>query len=689
MAEQAPVSSNGVATGPRAKSLGTPLELLLAAARGGNGQLVVVDGPEAPERCDGGDVRVIHVAAAESESELPYAVLADVLRPILHLLHTIPGPQVDALRSAFALASPGGAQRLAICAGTLSLLTAAAPVVVVVEDAQWIDAESAEPLHFAFRRLDGLQVGALLHTRGATPASPPVADDPARGLLDGAAAARAAGKPDRALRLLDEALGCTQDPLLRADVQHLRGLISMWRTAPAQASRQLLTEASRIDALDAAKAASMTADAAWASFMAGDLEGGLEAAERASALGARAGGTAEVLATGLLGFARLLRGQSHDALPLLDRFAPLFDDVQFLEQAPNAVWPAALALLWVEEYAQARDAFTGLVDVARTHGKPTILTHALLGLSELEFRTGDWPSARGAASDAAHLAEETGQPVAHALALLALARISAPQGREDDCTAHVFEAVRLAPSGAGAVLAYAGTHLGALELALGRSDATISHLEQVAHRTAEHGLREPGVVQWAPDLIEAHVRCGHIDEASAALDDLEEQAGATGRVWALAAAARCRGLLAPLDAFDSAFLEARELHESTPTPFELARTELCYGERLRRARRRADARAPLRRALGIFERLGAEPYAERTRSELRATGETVRSGDAARSDELTPQELEIARIVAAGATNREAATALYLSPKTIETHLGRVYRKLHVRSRTELARLLA
>jgi len=196
-------------------------------------------------------------------------------------------------------------------------------------------------------------------------------------------------------------------------------------------------------------------------------------------------------------------------------------------------------------------------------------------------------------------------------------------------------------------------------------------------------------VQWAPDLIEAQVRSGHVDDARAALDDFEEQARSTGRVWALAAAARCRGLLAPCDAFDEPFVEARERHESTPTPFEVARTELCYGERLRRARRRADARPPLRKALALFERLGAEPYAERTRSELRATGEAVRSGDAARSDDLTPQELEIARLVAGGATNREAAAALYLSPKTIETHLGRVYRKLRVRSRTELARVLA
>src|SRR5205823_7686674 len=108
------------------------------------------------------------------------------------------------------------------------------------------------------------------------------------------------------------------------------------------------------------------------------------------------------------------------------------------------------------------------------------------------------------------------------------------------------------------------------------------------------------------------------------------------------------------------------------TPFDRARTELCFGARLRRARRRCDARAPLREALAIFEHLGAKPWAARARSELLATGETVRSGDAARTDELTAQEAAVARLVADGATNREAAAALYVSVKTIETHLGRV-----------------
>jgi DNA-binding CsgD family transcriptional regulator len=688
MVAQALRSPSEAPSEPLPEELRAALERLLDDARAGAGGTLVVDEGYAAAAAElAPDFVVLHANAAESEAGLPYAVLADVLRPVLHLLPQIPEPQGEALRAAFALAAPSPGARFAVCAGTLNLLVAAGPVLVAIEHAQWIDEASAEPLRFAFRRLDGTRVAAVLGTRaGASPAGEP-STDPQR-LVAEADAARAAGKPERALQLLETALAATNDPLVRADAHHLRGTISMWRAAPAQAARQLRTEAERIEPLDPEKAAWMSADAAWAAFMGGELEQGLATAEKASALAAGRG-VVDVFCTGLLGVARMLGGKSREAKPLVERFAPLLDDAHFLERASTAVLPAALGLVWLEEHAKARAAFTTLVEFARTSGRPAMLPHALIGLSELEFRTGDWVAARAAAADAVRLAEETGQPVAHAFALLAVARVDAPQGREADCTAHVFESVRLAPSGAGAVLAFAGTRLGALELGLGRSEATISHLEQVAERTAEHDLLDPGVIQWPPDLIEALVRCGRVDDARRTLDVFDARARETGRVWALGASARCRGLLAPCHSFADAFLEARELHESSGDPFEQARTELCFGERLRRARRRVDSRPPLRAALAIFERLGATPWADRARTELRATGETVRSGEAARTDELTPQELEIARIVAQGATNREAAAALYVSVKTIEAHLGRIYRKLRVRSRTELARLFA
>jgi DNA-binding CsgD family transcriptional regulator len=199
------------------------------------------------------------------------------------------------------------------------------------------------------------------------------------------------------------------------------------------------------------------------------------------------------------------------------------------------------------------------------------------------------------------------------------------------------------------------------------------------------------VVLLRGDLVEAYVRAGRREEAEAVLARLEADAGdAGGPRWPQAVAARSRALLAPDADVRSAFGAALALHDGLPMPFERARTLLALGERLRRAKQRAEAREPLTAALDDFERLGARPWAERARSELRATGGQAsgRRSQAA-AEQLTPHELQIAVLVSQGMTNREAAAALFLSPKTIEYHLGQIYRKLDVRGRAQLARLMA
>ena len=150
---------------------------------------------------------------------------------------------------------------------------------------------------------------------------------------------------------------------------------------------------------------------------------------------------------------------------------------------------------------------------------------------------------------------------------------------------------------------------------------------------------------------------GRTEEAEAVLQRFERQAEGTRLAWALAAAARCRGILAEEDAFEEAFAEAVRWHELTATPFERARTELCLGERRRRSRRRAEARRALRSALAMFERLGAPVWAERARRELEATGEKRARRAERMLDALTTQELQVALTVAGGATNRETAAA--------------------------------
>jgi DNA-binding CsgD family transcriptional regulator len=159
--------------------------------------------------------------------------------------------------------------------------------------------------------------------------------------------------------------------------------------------------------------------------------------------------------------------------------------------------------------------------------------------------------------------------------------------------------------------------------------------------------------------------------------------------WSLARAARCRGLLSDETLYEHDFSDALRFHDLTPDSFERGRTHLCFGERLRRSRRRVQARGHLRAAFDTFERLGAGPWAERARVELLATGETARRRNASTLDQLTPQEFQIAQMLADGATTREAASRLFLSPKTVEYHLRSVYGKLGISSRTALAATIA
>ena len=195
---------------------------------------------------------------------------------------------------------------------------------------------------------------------------------------------------------------------------------------------------------------------------------------------------------------------------------------------------------------------------------------------------------------------------------------------------------------------------------------------------ADLDIDRPGVVQAvdaAPALPDA------------VLVSLREWATHAQARWARALVARCEGLLAAPDDQDRHFAAALELHAGGGRPFDTARTELLYGETLRRRRRRAEARTRLRAAHETFQRLGAAPWAEKARTELLATGETARKRDVSSTAKLTPQELQIVRFVAEGATNRAIAAQLFLSPRTVDYHLRNVFTKLGLTSRRELIRL--
>jgi len=549
-------------------------------------------------------------------------------------------------------------------------------------------AEALEQAALTARRRGGRAEAARAFERSAELGAE--GPERARRLREAAVDAWLVGRADRAFELLDAALEHGGEGRVRAEIQHRRGVIEMWQGSPSSAHRLLVTEAAKVQELDPARAARMLTDAAWAGFMAAEITTGLGTAERAYELGATTGGIAETLAKAALGIGLVLSGDAKKAEPLFTDYLSLLESIESSRRLGlyQPLRPDGQLLTWFDQFDRAREVLMRTIDSARAGSALGALPYALAVLSDLDFRAGSWAAAYAGASEAVRIADETHQVTTLAFSLSCLARVEAGRGREDECRVHSERALEIASPGISAVVALTRSGLGFLELGLGRLEEALGWLEPLALRTAEYGLREPGVVRSPPDLIETYVRLGRHDDAELALEDFDTVARKTERVSALAAAARCRGLLAAEDRFDAEFEKALDFHGAVQMPFERARTELCLGERLRRARRRADARAPLRSALETFERLGAAPWSERARSELAASGETARRRDPYAAEELTPQEFQVALLVARGATNREAGASLFLSPKTIEAHLGRVYRKLNVRSRTELAHLL-
>jgi DNA-binding NarL/FixJ family response regulator len=209
----------------------------------------------------------------------------------------------------------------------------------------------------------------------------------------------------------------------------------------------------------------------------------------------------------------------------------------------------------------------------------------------------------------------------------------------------------------------------------------------VAYAAARRACEDDryGVVDWAlPELVEAGVRSGRLDTAAAALARFEERTCEWRTDWALGIEARSRALVETDSDTDGLYREALDRLASAGVAPHLARAQLLYGEWLRRAGRRVDAREQLRAAQATFTRIGAQGFGERTRRELAATGETVRKRSEDTRDELTPQESQIARLAAEGHTNPEIGAQLFLSPRTVEWHLRKVFMKLGIRSRREL-----
>lgn len=273
------------------------------------------------------------------------------------------------------------------------------------------------------------------------------------------------------------------------------------------------------------------------------------------------------------------------------------------------------------------------------------------------------------------LAEELGHASAAGVLTVVLAHLAAIEGDDERCRRLLSDARE---HGVPPVALRATHALNLADLAAGRPEAVVARADDIAA-----GLTRMDARNGLPDLVESAVRTGRPERAQEPCDWYVDWATHIGRSWAAATAQRCRALLS--EDPEPHYAAAVRLHrDGDEMPFERARTELLYGEWLRRRQRRVDARVQLRSALEIFERLGARPWVERAREELRATGE---SRTPASQPRLTPQERQVVRLAATGLTNRDIGAQLYLSPRTVGYHLSNAYAKLGVTSRLELAYL--
>ena len=380
----------------------------------------------------------------------------------------------------------------------------------------------------------------------------------------------------------------------------------------------------------------------------------------------------------LSGFVAEIAGEHHQAHSLLaeaQRLAGALDEPR--------------ALLWAANAASVSgDLGCGLpfanraVEEARRQGLLSMLPVALEVQATELVANSNFDLGYAAAEEGYRLSLDIGIDPGWHLMIMALAE--AVWGREEDALRHAEQALTIAQRAAyNFLIATAEYALGFLDLSMGRTEQAAERLLALT-APGRAGFDPFGIPQVLPDAVEAAVRAGRRQEASQRLELI--------RGWVAAAPTEARrALLAQSEALcgerdpDEAFGEAIARASGLP-PLERARTELLYGGWLRRERRRTDARAHLRAALDTFRRLGAVPWADRAEAELRATGETVRKRDVSAVGQLTPQELQIAGLVTDGLTNREIAAQLYISPRTVEYHLYKVFSKLGIASRTDLVR---
>jgi DNA-binding CsgD family transcriptional regulator len=468
-----------------------------------------------------------------------------------------------------------------------------------------------------------------------------------------------------------------------ADLRHVQGEIEFNCGNPRHGAAILIDGADRVALASPHKALRMLFDAALCANWAGDFASVQGAARRASILALGDAEAESRLIELLAGVAAMLQGKEPGSptalLQALDRIADT-DDPRWL------TWAAVAASLLGEREREA--VFRQRAEmVARRSMSVGDLTLVLARIAWADMVHGRVMAAADRADEGLRLASEAAltNPMCFHRAILAW--VAALRGDDESCVAFAELASGTAlRQGLAAHLALAGWATGLLQLGFGRWEEAMTRLQDVT--SGSPGVTHPYIARLAlPDLVEAAFRSGSLEVAASAADRFASSTHDGAPASDVALAARCRALIAdhPGDA-EKLLSDALVFHDRDPRPFQRARTLLILGEHLRRERRRREARTPLRAALVTYEQLGAHPWAERARRELRATGETIRPRDRVTATELTPQERQVIGLVAEGATNREVAAQMFLSHRTVEYHLRSVFSKLGISSRAELIR---
>jgi DNA-binding CsgD family transcriptional regulator len=510
------------------------------------------------------------------------------------------------------------------------------------------------------------------------------ASEPERGtrLFGAARTAWAAGQALRARALAASARELTVDPLQRADIDRLRARIEINVGSAVDAHRIFTVAARAVADRDTGRALEMACAAALNRTYGAD-SGATLAADVLTRLQTPTGeDTARTASLRLL-----LRTLSASADMDFVRAAPAL--VQALEAGRqvedlDVMGNLANAALHLGHDEGACFFYSAMASTAREAGAGMVVIYALERLAFAQLPVAAWASARSSVDEALTLARSVGQPTLTAAPLACLALLAARTGSDDfdRRLAALEDVVARHPLGIMTDPAHDVTRWakGVRAAAQGDTAAALHHLA---------GMRVPALHRMATvDRLEAAVQAGETGRAVAWTDELAPFATGTAHPWALGAVDLGRALTTS-DAEEAtvAFEDAVTHYRRASRPYELARTQLAYGQFLRRTNRRVAARSHLRAALEVFTDLSATPHAERAAQELRASGETARKRDPSTLLDLTPMELKVARLVASGLSNKDVAAQCWVSPRTVAFHLRNVFTKVGVSSRTELAQL--